>query len=75
MTSMWSETKPIGTTDHAGDAALLQRAQVVVDVGLEPRHVRRARAGAEDQLGGVAVPGLLAHPLDDLGGHTWCWAT
>ena len=68
MTSMWSDTKPIGHHDHPADALLGELLDPVVDVGLQPRHVRRAGPGAEHQLGRVAVAGLLAHPLRDLVG-------
>ena len=37
-------------------------SQVVVDVGLEPRHVRRAGPRAEDQVAAVPGAGLLAAP-------------
>ena len=53
---------------HAGGVLPRQIMQVVVDVGLEPRHVRRAGPRAEHQLAAVPGAGLLPHPLDDLGG-------
>ena len=40
---------------------------MVVDVGLEPRHLRRTGPRAVDERVRVAAPGLLPHPLDDLG--------
>ncbi len=69
MTSMWSETKPIGTITTAFARPGGERLEVVVDVGLEPRHVRGAGAGAVDELVPGTGPGLLPDPVDDLGHH------
>ena len=69
MTSMWSETKPIGTTTTPATPCRGQLLEVVVDVGLEPRHVRRPGPRAEDQLvrrSGGRSP--ARDPLDDLVG-------
>ena len=67
MTSMWSDTKPIGTITAALARSFGEALQVVVDVGLEPRHLRRTGARAVDELAAVPGAGLVADPLHDLG--------
>ena len=47
-TSMWSETKPIGDTTTSCTPRSGKRADVVADVGLEPRHPRRPAAALVD---------------------------
>ncbi len=46
MTSMWSDTNPIGNHHDAPDPVLGELVDAVVDVGLQPRHARRARTAS-----------------------------
>ena len=66
-TSMWSLTKPTGTTTTAegGRLALGQRRQVVVHVRLKPGHARRPAAALEDEVEGE---GATTHPFGDKAG-------
>ena len=49
-TSRWSETKPVGRHDDRPHAAPRRATQVVVDVRLEPRHLRRSGTRLPDQI-------------------------
>ena len=64
-----------GPAPRPGAPCAASVLEVVVDVGLEPRHVRRPGPRAVDELVRVASAGLLADPLDDLGHALRCWAT
>ena len=66
MTSMWSDTKPIGHQHHPPHAVGGQLREVVVDVGLQPRRGRGARARAVDEVVPVGAAGRRLHPAGHL---------
>ena len=75
-TSMWSETKPTGTSDDRADPGGGQRAQVVVDVRLQPGLAGRTRARAVDEVPRVAATGRRPPPGRlTSAAISRCWAT
>ena len=56
-------TKPIGTSTTAGTPSSAQVLEVVVDVGLEPRHLRRRRSASRRRArAGARCPVSCARP-------------
>ena len=75
MTSMWSETKPTGTITTAGTPVAGERLEVVVDVRLQPRHVRRPEREQKTSVVRVRRPVSSATRAATSAATSRCWAT